>query len=287
MIYKGITNEYLQLEHIHSNNCFVQKDVIENPLTFLWFEKDANHITIDGVKYIFHKNQIVSLTELHNVDISSVCNAKMIRFNRPFYCIIDHDSEVGCKGILFFGASQLPFFNIPHNELDKFETLWKMFEIEMQSKDDLQLEMLQSMLKRFVIMCTRIYKAQADYTKVEAHQVDIIREYNFLVEQHFKIKHTVAEYASMLNKSPKTLANLFAKLSAKSPLQFIQERKLLEAKRLLRYTDKSVKEIAYEIGFEDLQSFGRFFKNNEGLSPSDFKHSLSPRGRISISEKKV
>jgi AraC family transcriptional regulator, transcriptional activator of pobA len=271
MIYKGHTNEYLQLETFHNNNCYTQGAPVENPLTFLWFEDDGNQITIDGIAYVFNKNQIVCLTEFHQVDVSTVCHAKMIRFNRPFYCIIDHDSEVGCKGILFFGASQLPIINIPNEELEKFQIIWKMFEIEMQSKDDLQLEMLQSMLKRFIIMCTRIYKLQENYHKIENNRIDIVREYNFFVEQYFRTKHTVAEYASMLNKSPKTLSNLFSKISTKSPLQFIQDRKLLEAKRLLRHSDKSVKEIAHEIGFEDIQTFGRFFKNSEGISPTEFK----------------
>ncbi len=271
MIYKGRTNEYFQLENILSNDCFVQEETIGSPLTFIWFVEDNNKIKIDNIEYQFNKNQIISLTEFHKVDISSICNAKMIRFNRAFYCIIDHDSEVGCKGILFFGASQLPVFKIPNEEVENFQTIWKMFEMEIQFKDELQLEMLQSMLKRFIIMCTRIYKVQEKYHKMAGNQIDIIREYNFLVEQNFRKKNTVAEYASMLNKSPKTLSNLFSKISAKSPLQFIQDRKLLEAKRLLRYTDKSVKEIAYEIGFEDLQTFGRFFKNNEGVSPTDFK----------------
>jgi AraC family transcriptional regulator, transcriptional activator of pobA len=271
MIYKGKTTEYLELKNIHSNNCFAKNDIIESPLIFLWFEKDENKIKIDGIEYTFNKNQIVSLTEFHNVDIATVCNAKMIRFNRSFYCIIDHDSEIGCRGVLFFGASQLPVFTIPNEELEKFEIIWRMFELELKSKDALQFEMLQSMLKRFIIMCTRLYKLQENYTKIDAKQVDIVRDYNFLVEQHFKTKHTVAEYALLLNKSPKTLSNLFLKLHKKSPLQFIKERKLLEAKRLLLYTTLSVKEIAYEIGFEDVQTFGRFFKNAMNLSPTDFK----------------
>lgn len=271
MIYKGLTNEYLQLENIHSNNCFVPKEATENSLTFLWFEDDNNNINIDNIDYVFNRNQIVCLTEFHKVDISNVCKAKMIRFNRPFYCVVDHDSEVGCKGILFFGASQLPVLNIPDEEIEKFQAIWKMFEIEIQSKDEHQLEMLQSMLKRFMIMCTRIFKSQEKYTKIADNQIDLVREYNFLVEQNFRTKHTVAEYATMLNKSPKTLSNLFSRISSKTPLQFIQDRRMLEAKRLLRHTDKSVKEIAYEIGFEDLQTFGRFFKNAEGISPTDFK----------------
>ena len=271
MIYRGLTNEYLQLENIHSNNCFVQKNATESSLTFLWFEDQGNKINIDSIDYQFNKNQIVCLTEFHKVDISDVCKAKMIRFNRSFYCVVDHDSEVGCKGILFFGASQLPILNIPDMEIEKFQAIWKMFEIELQSKEEHQLEMLQLLLKRFVIMCTRIFKSQEKYTTIADNQIDLVREYNFLVEENFRTKHTVAQYAAMLNKSPKTLSNLFSKISSKTPLQFIQDRRMLEAKRLLHHSDKSVKEIAYEIGFEDLQTFGRFFKNAEGISPTDFK----------------
>ena len=271
MFFKGQNNEHLIVKEINSNACYLQKESSENALTFLWFQMNNNMITIDGIDYSFEKNQLVCLTELHKIDISKVCNAKMLRFNRSFYCIIDHDSEVGCKGILFFGASQLPIITIPDIEVEKFHIIWRMIEIEMESTDNLQLEMLQSMLKRFVILSTRIYKNQEQYNKIDNNQIDIVREYIFLVENYFKTKHTVAEYADLLNKSPKTLSNLFSKLSKKSPLQYIQERKMLEARRLLKYTDKSIKEIAFEIGFEEIQTFSRFFKNYEGVSPSDFR----------------
>ena len=195
----------------------------------------------------------------------------MIRFNRSFYCVLDHDSEVGCKGILFFGASQIPTFEIPSEELEKFQTIWKMFELELASPDELQLEMLQSMLKRFIILCTRIFKAQNNYSKLENGKSDVVIEYNFLVEQHFKSKHHVSDYAEMMNKSPKTLSNLFSKLSDKTPLQFIQARKILEARRLLRHSNLSIKEVGFEIGFEDVQTFSRFFKKMEGQSPTEYK----------------
>jgi hypothetical protein len=87
----------------------------------------------------------------------------LIHFNRAFYCIADHDSEVGCKDF-FFGASQFPKITIPNEELEKFEILWKMFAIEMESKDDLQNDMLLMMLKRLLILCTRIYKEQTELT---------------------------------------------------------------------------------------------------------------------------
>lgn len=100
---------------------------------------------------------------------------------------------------------------------------------------------------------------------------DVIREFNLLVEIHFRKEHTVAAYASLLNKSPKTLSNYFSQQGSGSPLHIIQGRIMLEARRLLRYSDKSIKEIAYEIGYEDVQAFSRAFRHKEGISPSEFR----------------
>lgn len=270
MIYTGQLNEFIRLAEIDATNCELITEKITDGLSIIWSLKELK-IKVDGSKHVFPANSVLFLTEYHKVEVLSVTSARLIRFNRAFYCIADHDSEVGCKGILFFGASQFPKITIPSTELEKFEILWKMFAIEMISKDDLQNDMLQMMLKRLLILCTRVYKEQTELTTFDKKQLDIVREYNYLVESNFKTKHRVAEYAELLNKSPKTLSNLFRKYNEKSPLQIIQDRTILEARRLLRYSDKSIKEIAYEIGYEDIQSFSRFFKKAEGVSPSEFK----------------
>ncbi len=271
MLYTGETNEYLKVELIDANNCSVLKESVESSLTLLWFLDETTILTIDNKKYSFKKNEIVCFTEFHKIETTAIGKLQMIRFNRAFYCIIDHDSEISCKGILFFGASQLPILKLLDKDIEPFETLFKVFKHEMESNDKLQLEMLQMLLKRLLILCTRIYKNQHNYNKLDSTNSDIVREYNFLVETHFKTKHSVAEYAEILNKSPKTLSNLFSKLETKTPLQFIQDRIMLETRRLLRYTDSSIKEIAYQVGYEDIQSFSRFFKKNEGISPSEYK----------------
>ena len=271
MIYNGATNEYLRIELIDANNCAVLKENIESSLTLVWCLDDTTVLTIDNKKHHFKKNEIVCFTEFHKIETTAIGKLQMIRFNRAFYCIIDHDSEISCKGILFFGASQLPILKLLDKDIEPFETLFKVFKYEMESNDKLQLEMLQMLLKRLLILCTRIYKDQHNYNLLDSTNSDLVREYNFLVETHFKTKHTVAEYAEILNKSPKTLSNLFSKLETKTPLQFIQDRIMLETRRLLRYTDSSIKEIAYQVGYEDIQSFSRFFKKNEGISPSEYK----------------
>jgi AraC-like DNA-binding protein len=272
MKFIGNTEEFLHLKNLKKQDCSVFNEAIEGSLTILWFESGSNTLVIDDKEHVFTKNQIVFLTEFHKVTVTHIETIRFLRFNRPFYCVIDHDKEVGCKGILFFGASQLPVIQIPEEDVVQFETLWTMFSIEMESKDNLQIDMLQMMLKRYLILCTRLFKAQQHYPN-EKIASDIIREFNFLVEQHFRTKHSVAEYAAMLHKSPKTLSNIFSKLGSKTPLQYIQDRKMLEAKRRLRYTDLQIQEIAYEIGYDDIQAFSRFFKKQEGISPTAYKES--------------
>jgi len=270
MKFTGNTKEFLELTVLETLTSTIFREPDGSSLTILWFRTNNNEFIIDGKTHFFAKDQIVFLTEFHKVIAKKKGLINYLRFNRPFYCVIDHDAEVSCKGILFFGSSQLPIIQIPNEEIEHFETLWKMFTIEMKLKDNLQIGMLQMMLKRYLILCTRLYKTQERYPG-EKNDSDIVREFNFLVEQHFKTKHTVTEYAELLNKSPKTISNIFSKNNFKSPLKYIQERIMLEARRLLHYTDKAVKEIAFEIGYEDIQSFSRFFKNQEGMSPSEYK----------------
>jgi len=271
MKFLGGTNEYLELCRIEKDKKGKFTELIKDGLTIIWGLSGTTRLIIDGVEYRIGKNQLVFLTEFHHVEVEEAGVTRLIRFNRPFYCIIDNDAEVGCKGILFFGASQVPVVEIPVEQTEKFEVLWKMFSIEMESKDELQFQMLQMMLKRFIILCTRLAKEQNNFIRLGKVNLDIIREFNFLVETYFREKHSVTEYAELLNKSPKTLSNLFTRFHDKTPLQIIHERILLESRRLLRYSESTIKEIAYELGFEDIQTFSRFFKSKEGYSPTDYR----------------
>ena len=76
-----------------------------------------------------------------------------------------------------------------------------------------------------------------------------------LVDQYFREKKQVQDYADMLCRSPKTLSNLFSACGLPSPLRIIHERIDAEARRLLLYTRKSAKEISAILGFEDLAAF--------------------------------
>ena len=223
-------------------------------------------------------DQILTTTYLHRVEyLPAEEPITAFTFNREFYCITDHDDEVSCNGILFFGAQDLPIVQIPDDQKNKFEILYSVFLEEFSNPDHIQGEMLQMLLKRLIILTTRLAKDQLISSDLNNEQIEIIRKFNYLVDIHFREKRKVGDYADMLFKSPKTLSNLFAVYNQKSPQQLIQDRIALEAKRLLQYTDKQHQEIAYELGFNDAAHFSRFFKNIDGHSPTSYRQSLLQR----------
>jgi len=109
------------------------------------------------------------------------------------------------------------------------------------------------------------------YEHFPDEKMDFVRNFSVLLESNFKTEHEVKFYASSLNKSPKTLSNIFNLLQQPAPSKLIQRRIILEAKRYLHYTDKSAKEIAYDLGFESPAHFSRFFKMYSGNNITEFR----------------
>ena len=152
-----------------------------------------------------------------------------------------------------------------------FSGILEVMKFEFKNRDEVQLEMMKTVLKRFIIMCTRLAKLQYAGQLLNMTELDTVRHFSALVEKYFHTLHKVSDYADLMNKSPKTLSNVFHALGDKTPLKMIHERIILEAKKLLLYTDKSAKEISFELNFSDPVQFSRLFKNVTGITPVDFK----------------
>lgn len=243
-------------------------------LAIVWNRGPAQVITVDEVAYTFPENAFLSLNVSHSFRLERPADALVWQFNREFYCIIDHDHEVSCAGLLFYGWRGIePIFPIAA-DIRQFDLLAQVFREEFKTQDNIQGEMLRVLLKRLVIKLTRLAKKQYLDNAISEPELDTVRQFNVLVENNYKKLHQVQDYAKLMFKSPKTLSNLFARYGQKSPLLIISERILLEGKRQLIYTDRPNGEIAFDLGFEEPAHFSRFFKKMTGHSPSDFRKNL-------------
>lgn len=243
-------------------------------LKFIWNRNTfPAEIIVDGSTLTIMPNQVLCCTYVQNILYGTKDDTRLllISFNKAFYCIHTNDAEVSCNGLLFFGSDFTPVIQIDDFEQQSLNTLIEVFEEEFNTIDRNQEEMLRLLLKRFIIKCTRIARRQMIKGDLPEERIDIIRQFNVLVEEQFKNLKHVSDYASLMNRSPKTLTNVFSQHASKSPLQVIHDRIILEARRMLIFTDKSAKEIAWELGYEDPSQFSRFFKNNTNLSIQQFR----------------
>jgi len=102
-------------------------------------------------------------------------------------------------------------------------------------------------------------------------QADLVARYRELVEDRFRLREPIVSYATQLGVSPTTLRVACARVAGKSPAEILNLRTLLEAKRALCYTNQTVSEIAYGLGFIDPAYFSRAFTKHAGLSPRQFR----------------
>ncbi|MCW3107537.1 MAG: helix-turn-helix protein [Segetibacter sp.] len=253
---------------------YFSRDRFNKYFTIAWNQGQSQTVTIDDTEHDFPPQSLLTLLFNQSFKFERPEDIVAWQFNREFYCIIDHDSEVSCVGFLF-GSTDHLFIPLNEPAQQKLQLLLDVFIEEFKTPDNIQNEVLLVLLKRLIIYVTKL--ARSGYSpvkKLQEEKFHAIRKFNLLVEANFKSEHSVTFYAQQLCKSPKTLSNLFAVYDHKSPSQVIQERILIEAKRLLSYTDRPMKQITFELGFEDVSYFSNFFKKHAQLSPLHFKKNM-------------
>lgn len=232
-------------------------------------------LTVDFTHYHTQRPCLFFVNSNQFMSIQSAGEAPgyFIYYNRDFYCIQIHDAEVACDGLLFNNVYQVPVTELSPGENTLISGLYAQIREEFELKASAQEEMLRIYLKQIIIRATRLWKQQQlGKLDHEPHQdIEFFRDFSRLVEIHFRNKHTVSDYAVLLGVAAKTLSNKFKRFGLPQPNEVIKNRIVLEAKRLLNYTNLSIKEIAYDLGYEDPAYFNRLFTAKAGDSPAVFK----------------
>lgn len=109
-----------------------------------------------------------------------------------------------------------------------------------------------------------------DY-KASSQKHRLLHAFQKLISENFKVRLSVAGYADKLNITPTHLSRICRDILSTPASKLIDERSLLEAKRLLTYTSLTIAEISYELGYCDPAHFSKFFQGKTGQKPSDFR----------------
>uniref|UniRef100_UPI0032178AFA helix-turn-helix domain-containing protein n=1 Tax=uncultured Draconibacterium sp. TaxID=1573823 RepID=UPI0032178AFA len=267
-----------KLYYFEKNNPF---DHIQrmNYYSLIWVRTGAGTAKADFSEYKFKANDLFCFSPYQPfmLNADDEINGWVINFHPDFFCIHKHQKEVACNGVLFNNIYNPPLVHIDNKTTASFEMVIDQFKTEMQNPALAQYELLISYLKIFLITASRLKtEQQTEAQKAVAADEEpfILQNLKNSIEAHYKTKHTARDYADMLAITPKALSRLTKTYFNKTLTDLIAERIIIEAKRELYLTNKTVKEIAYELGYNDEYYFSRFFKKNADVAPQLYRKTV-------------
>ncbi len=256
-------------DHLQRNNYY----------SLIWIKEGSGKLRADFAEYDFGTNTLCAFAPYQPFMVQSDKQLKgvAINFHPDFFCIIKHHNEVACNGVLFNNVYDPPFTIIDDPAAQTLQMVVDQMTIEMQNPALAQYELLVSYLKIFLITASRLKTEQQPLIKASSEndkEPFILQTLKDIIERDFKTKHSPSDYASTLNISPKALAKITKKHFNRTLSEMISERIIIEAKRELYLTNKPVKEIAWQLGYEDEYYFSRFFKTNADVSPQLYRETV-------------
>jgi AraC family transcriptional regulator, transcriptional activator of pobA len=261
------------------NNGF-SEDLQRNAFfTLIWIKEGSGKVNADFEEYNFKENTLFTFApyQPHIFSAEKPLKGMAIFFHPDFFCIHKHQKELELNGVLYNNVYQPPFVKLDQHSISTLEMACEQIRTEMQNPALAQHELLVSYLKIILITASRLkLEQQPRVSEVvkDSKEPFILQKLKDAIEENFKSKHSASDYAELLYISPKALAKITKSRFNKTLSSLINERIIIEAKRELYLTDKTVKEIAYELGYEDEYYFSRFFKINVEVSPQQYRDTV-------------
>lgn len=232
----------------------------------LWFQEGEGRHTVDFKSYDVKPGTIFFLSpgQIHHFDHKSGYKGVAVKMCTDLMRDTYNTFHV-------YGSS--PLYTIDEQTAMMLRPLIDEMEQESHMHGKFgNIEILKS------LVCIFIAKIQRYGVHESPQRLDMLKpshllfmQFRSMVEKEYASMHTVQEYADRLNVAIRTLHKSVNECSGKTPLSLINDRIILEAMRMVRYTNLMIKEIAAELGFDDPSYFVKLFKRCTGHLPSDFR----------------
>jgi len=249
-----------------------------NYYTIVWPVTATGRHIVDFKEYAIQPNHIffVSPGQVHQIITDPNPTGYVLLFTPEFLekNSIRNDFIANLK--LFKKSDETPPLPVTDKMADQLRIFADQMVSAFQLQNDMFLEIIGAYLKLFLIECNNHCSLSpgSNLQNIEVSKT-LVKNFKEAVEINYAQNHQVQYYAEALNVTPNYLNNVIKTSMNISAKEFIQNKLILEAKRMVVFTEKSAKEIGFEIGFDDPSHFSKFFKSNTGQSLQEFKDSLT------------
>ena len=231
-----------------------------------FFIKGGGEHMIDFNTYPIKNNSIyfVSSNKVHLINRSTQSYGFVIKLRNDFF-----QFEILKNN--YFLLIEYDKIDLSAVQFSKLINLVNEIDSELQSNEIFRQEVLSTHISLILLQLKRHIKQNINYPTNLLTDHSLFKSFYNLLDKDIKNQRAVKYYANELNLSIRKLNNELKSVSGKSANRLIQDRLLLESKRLLFYSDLSIKEIAFQLNFTDSSHFYHFFKKIVGLSPSEYR----------------
>ena len=221
------------------------------------------HIALKNKVFLIEKYKIVNWEKQNKIA------GVMVQFTDSFYNLIyTGNPEIRSDQTLL--GDFPPFIRIEREEETEWNNLTDLILKEYILMKENSKEIICLFLKILVMLYRRKAFLKGRFV-IGDRKKQLLNEFRKLVNSRFTDLKTPKEYAARLNISSNYLNAVCMEVLSKTTSEVVQERIILEAKRLLAHTGLNVSEISYKLGFKDNSYFGRYFKKAVGLSPDRYR----------------
>jgi AraC family transcriptional regulator, transcriptional activator of pobA len=245
----------------------------------LWTEKGISRQTIDYKEYEVLPNSLffISPNQVHQFEEWKPLKGGTILFTEDFF-LLNHNN----KDKLFELSFLDNFYANPCIQLDKknfadIKQTIDLIAIEQKRTDKSQ-SITQSLLHILLVQVQRCIDTETEKTISKKYLI-LFKQFKNLLDKHFAENKTTTFFAQQLHITAHHLNLITKEVTGKTTSEVIRARSILEAKRLLTFTDKTVSEIAFELNYTDSSYFAKTFKSETNISPMEFKTEMSEKYR--------
>ncbi|PSL44343.1 AraC-like DNA-binding protein [Chitinophaga niastensis] len=262
---------------MEENRALLDNPIRTNAFHIFWFKTGGHRLQINfsAVDIVADTILFVRKDSIHLLGSDNNYEGLSISFTENFFCQTITDQYFLQDNALFSNHAALTGIQ-PGERLDTFIGILTTMQEEIDGPPDkFTTDILRNLLRYFLMLATREKGTVHLYRDSLNRDAVYTQQYISMLQNEFSHQKKVAAYASMLHISEKRLHLATTSILGKAPKQLIDEKVIQEAKRQIAHSSQLIKEIGYELGFQQPSNFIKYFIKHTGLSPTDFRKKVT------------
>jgi len=237
-----------------------------------FFTRTSGSVKLDGQEFMLENTALLFFYPYQDISFEGDYEGFFIQFHPDFFCIDIHARDIGCQGVLFNNFFNEGMLKCTPEEFDTLYTSYKNIHKELEKQRMGQLDMISSQLKILLIKAVRIKTGRQH--KILSIKEQQYRQLENLITRYYNIQSSSEFYSEALGVSQTTFNRWCQKYFQNSFITLLNLKRIAVAKNKLFLTNIPIKEVAYEIGYQDPLYFSRVFKKHCSISPREFRRQL-------------